>query len=370
MAPLIGREAELRALAARLPRRRLVTIVGPGGVGKTAVAIAAAHRLNPHYFARACLVDLGALSDPLTISSAIARALGPSRDSPNPRQKTLLILDSCEHVSQAVTGVVEQMLALAPEVHILATSRQSLRASDESVFRLAPLAVAPVWSRVSVAEALAFSAVSLFARRALEVRDTFELGDADVEAVIAICHRLDGLPLAIELAVMRADLLGVRGLASSLDDCLSLLTRGQRTASTRHRSLRASLDWSFATLSNFEQMALRRLAVFAGSFDLHSATAMMTGEGATPVTGAVDIVGSLVDKSLLTARVTGNKTVFRLLHTPRAYALGKLEASEESAAIKRRRAQLCCVGGETLPDWAAAAPLQATQRTDGNSSAS
>jgi predicted ATPase len=354
MTNLIGRDTVLGALAARLRRRRLVTIVGPGGVGKTAVALAAGERLAPGDFTRVCFVDLGTTCDPLTVSSTIAHALVPPPDSASPRPSTLLILDSCEHVSQAVSIVVEQVLALAPEVHILATSRQSLRTSDESVLRLAPLALAPTSGPLSVTEALAFSAVSLFARRALEARDTFELTEADVGAVAAICRRLDGLPLSIELAVMRADVLGVHAVAAGLSDCLTLLTQGARTAPARHRSLRASLDWSYSTLSNLEQVALRRLAVFTGSFDLQSALPVMLDDDSTPVSAVIDILGSLVDKSLLGARITADKTVFRLLHTTRAYALEKLNASHEWHAIKRRRVQLCCVGGETLPDWAAA----------------
>jgi predicted ATPase len=159
------------------------------------------------------------------------------------------------------------------------------------------------------------------------------------------------LPLAIELAAIRADVLGVRTVAANLHDCLTLLTRGTRTASERHRSLRASLDWSYATLSNAEQVALRRLAVFAGFFDLQSATAMMSDEASIPMAGARAILDSLADKSLLTHRATGDKTVFRLLHTTRAYALEKLEDSDECGIIKRRR-------------------MQAIQRGDGNSSAS
>jgi predicted ATPase len=341
LVPLIGREVMLAALATRLPRRRLVTIAGPGGVGKTALAVAAAHRMTAGYFGRVAFVDLGTISDPLAVSAAIARALGLPPVVSKPYPRTLLILDSCEHVSEAVNHAIEQVLALAPEAHILATSRQSLRARDESVLRLPPLAVVPLLGKLSVAEALEFSAVSLFSRRALEVRDTFEFDEADVEAVTAICRGLDGLPLAIELAAIRAEVLGVRAVAASLNDCLTLLTRGTRTASERHRSLRASLDWSYVTLPDAEQVALRRLAVFAGFFDLPSATAMMSDETATPIGGARAILDSLADKSLLTVRATGDKTVFRLLHTTRAYALEKLENSDECNTIKRRRAQLC-----------------------------
>jgi predicted ATPase len=343
LVPLIGREGGLAALATRLPRRRLVTIVGPGGVGKTALAVAAAHRMSPGYFGRVSFVDLGTISDPLAVSAAIARALALPPMLSNPYLRTLLILDGCEHVAEALAHAVEQVLALAPEAHILATSRQSLRVRDESVLRLPPLAVVPLSGNLSVAEALEFSAVSLFSRRALEARDSFEFAEADVEAVTTICRGLDGLPLAIELAAMRADVLGVRAVAANLNDCLTLLTRGTRTASERHRSLRASLDWSFAILSNAEQVALRRLAVFAGFFDLQSASAMMSDETATPIAGARAILDGLADKSLLNVRATGDKTVFRLLHTTRAYALEKLEDSDECSIIKRRRAQLCPV---------------------------
>jgi predicted ATPase len=188
-------------------------------------------------------------------------------------------------------------------------------------------------------QALRFSAIQLFAERAVAINNNFELQDSDVAAVVDICRRLDGLPLAIELAAGRLDLFGVRGLAARLDNVLGLLTRGYRTAAPRHRNLRALLAWSYDTLSPIEQIALRRLALFTAPFDLASATEMVIDE-AIDAADVIDILGGLTAKSLLVSEACGERIVYRNFETCRVFALQKLECSQDMSEIRRRYVRL------------------------------
>jgi predicted ATPase len=194
-------------------------------------------------------------------------------------------------------------------------------------------------------DALGFSAIQLFAERAMASLNTFELSDADIPTVVDICRRLDGLPLAIELAAARVDLFGIRGLAARLDDRLRLLTRGRRTAVSRHQTLRATLDWSYEILPRIEQIGLRRLAVFAGAFDARSATAVIADDEVQEA-DVLELLANLAAKSLLITHAAGDQVFYRLFDTSRAYALEKLDDSHESVEIKRRHAQLCCSWGK------------------------
>jgi predicted ATPase/DNA-binding winged helix-turn-helix (wHTH) protein len=356
---MIGRASVVATLTDRLPEGRFVTIVGPGGIGKTTVATATADHLQTSYPHGVCFVDLASIVDPQLVPGTVACAFGLATVSQDPLSKViellrhrrmLVVLDSCEHVVEAAAVLVEQLLSGAPSVHVIATSREPLRAKSEWVLRLPPLDLPPPVVALTVEQALAFSAMQLFAERAMASLDTFELKDADVPIVADICRRLDGLPLAIELAAARVDLFGIRGLAARLDDRLGLLTRGRRTAVPRHQTLRATLDWSYEILSHLEQTVLRRLAVFAGTFDMRSATAVAVGEEITSA-DVIDILTNLAAKSLLVVHAADDQVLYRLLDTSRAYALEKLEGSHESAAIKRRHAQLCCTWGEPDLDW-------------------
>jgi len=348
---IVGREAVVNSVKALLGCHRLVTIVGSGGVGKTVVALAAAQSLLQVDFPKLVAVDLAQVNDPARVVSCVAVAAGIAAGPLHcvsgiathmeavPR--TLIVLDSCEQVVHAVTSLVEGVLALAPDVHFLVTSREPLRARDESVFRLPALDVPPPGNSLSAARALEFSAVQLFTLRAAEIQASFELRDHDALAVTEICRRLDGLPLAIELAAACMEVFAARPLARSLDHALQLLTRGHRTAAPRHRSLRAMLDWSYQTLSPIGQMALCRLAVFAGSFDLGAASVVLSDT--QPQAGScevLEVLTGLAAKSLLSTRVSGNRVLFRLLHTSRVYALEKLESSNEGAVVRSRHAQL------------------------------
>jgi predicted ATPase/DNA-binding winged helix-turn-helix (wHTH) protein len=356
---MIGRAPVVATLASRLPHRRFVTIVGPGGIGKTTVAMAAADHLHDSYPHGVCFVDLASIADPLLISGTVASALGLTSVSQDPLpsiieflklKQMLIVLDNCEHVIEAAAHLTEKLLAGAPGVHLIATSRESLRARSEWVLRLAPLELPPPGAVLTAAEALGFSAIQLFAERTMASLSTFELSDADVPIVADICRRLDGLPLAIELAAARMDLFGIRGLAARLEDRLGLLTRGRRTAVPRHQTLRAMLDWSYEILPRVEQIALRRLAVFAGAFDTRSASAVIADDE-VQAADVLDVLTNLATKSLLVVHVAGEQIFYRLFDTSRAYALEKLDDSHESAEIKRRHARLCCSWGEDHLDW-------------------
>jgi predicted ATPase/DNA-binding winged helix-turn-helix (wHTH) protein len=345
---MFGRASVVSGLAARLPQRRFVTIVGPGGIGKTTVAMATAAHLHASCSHGVCFVDLASITDPLPIAGTLAAALGLANISQDPlpnvieflsHKQMLIVLDSCERVVAAAALLAEDLLSGAPSVTVIATSREPLRAKSEWVLRLTPLELPPRAASLTAAQALGFSAIELFAERALASLSTFELSDDEVSAVTDICRRLDGLPLAIELAAARVDLFGIRGLAARLDDRLGLLTRGPRTAVPRHQTLRATLDWSYEMLPRVEQMALRRLAVFAGTFDTPSASTVMVDDE-IDAADVLDILTNLAAKSLVMVHV-GEQILYRFLDTSREYAFEKLEGSQENAEIRRRHAQLC-----------------------------
>ena len=344
---LIGRGDTITRLADRLLRRRLLTIVGAGGIGKTSVALAVAEQLISAYEHGVWLIDLAPLADPRLVPSALADALGLEIRAGNPLpglvaslrdKKMLLVLDNCEHVIDAAAALAVGVLAGAAGVQVLATSREPLRIEGEHVHRLSPLASPPVVARLTAAEALGFPAVQLFVERAAATLDEFELTDADAPIVADICGRLDGIALAIELAAARVDTFGVRGVAAHLDDRFQLLTRGRRTALPRHRTLRATLDWSYELLPEPERVVLRRLAIFAGGF---------TEEAASAVAASVEIAASevveslanLVTKSLVSVDVGGVMVRYRPPETIRAYALQRLIESGEREQIARRHAE-------------------------------
>jgi predicted ATPase/DNA-binding winged helix-turn-helix (wHTH) protein len=340
---VIGRTASVDAISSQLARRRFVTIVGPGGIGKTTVALAVATHLADSYPQRVCFVELASLSNPQLIPGALAAVLGLATlgDQPLPalvahlqNKSMLIVLDNCEHALDAVAVLAERLLRGAPDIHLLATSRQPLRCEGEFLYHLAALAVPPRDGMPSISEALGFSAVELFAERAAASLDSFELTGGNVATVIDICHRLDGIPLAIELAAARVDLFGVEGLALRLNDCFSVLTKGRRTALPRHQTLRATLDWSFELLSDVEKIVLLRLATLIGEFTMDTAIALGSGTGSAPA-DIVDTITGLIEKSLVATDLSGNVVHYRLLSTTRAYALEKLGLSGEADSMAR-----------------------------------
>jgi predicted ATPase/DNA-binding winged helix-turn-helix (wHTH) protein len=344
---VVGRDDVISKLAQQLVRRRFLTIVGSGGIGKTTVAVAVADVVRASYGDGAWYVELASLSDPDLVPSTLCALLGITLLGVNPlsaltawlRDKHILIvLDNCEHVIGASAALAEAILKAAPHAGILATAREPLRAEGEWLHRLAPLELPPEGSVSTTAiEALGYSAVELFNERATARMDRFVLDDADVPAVFEICRRLDGVPLALELAAARVDTIGVDGLAVGLGDRFRLLTRGRRTALPRHQSLRAALDWSYELLPPDEQRLLRHLAIFPGGFTFEAAEAVGALEGAGDV--IVDGISSLVAKSLLTADEGATAPRWRLLETIRAYASQKLVESGEHIATARRHAE-------------------------------
>ena len=344
---MIGRSEVVEAIIADLPRVRLITLVGPGGIGKTRVALAVADAVAMLYPDGVLFIDLSPIADPQLVPSTLASALGLVSASGDPlsgligflRNKSMLIvLDSSEHVLEGTAAFAERVIGFAPGVHILATSREPLRAQGEQVRRLPALAVAPASGTISARDAAAFPAIELFVERAAANLDSFQLSDADAPIVARICRKLDGIPLAIELVAGRVDTFGIAGLESLLDDRFSLVTTGRRTAIARHRTMSAALEWSYRWLPEPEQAMLRQLAVFVGPFSLEAALSVRTEpESAKP--HMVECLANLVDKSLVSADIGGNVVAYRLLDTTRAYGQQKLLECGEFNDTSRRHAE-------------------------------
>ncbi len=343
---VIGRAPVIDALCTQLPLRRLVTIVGPGGIGKTTVALAAAKSLTAAYADGFVFVDLAPVNDATLITSLLATALGIS---PRPDlsvadlsaalqdRRMLIVLDSCEHQVEAAADLAERLIESVPSIDILATSREPLRAQGEWVERLPPLGTPTVTTPVSASETLAFPAVQLFVARAAASLGGYELTDADASAVADICRRLDGIALAIELAAGRVDTLGIRGLANSLKESFEALTRGRRTALARHQTMRGTLDWSYGFLPPSEQVLFRWLAVFNGGFSMQAAHAIAHDSQLSHAT-IDEALANLVAKSLVTATFANEGTHYRLLEVTRAYGAEQLSASGEADRIARQHA--------------------------------
>jgi predicted ATPase len=277
---LIGRDVVVTKLVEQLTKHRLVTIVGPGGIGKTSVAFAVAERMIDAYKDGVWAIDLSPTADPGLVLGEVAGALGVKAGAELTIQtlvaalrdrRMMLVFDNCAHVIDAAAKLVSAILRGAPHIRILASSREPLRTEGEHLCRLQPLEI-PLPSRdIAAAEALRYSSVQLFVEQAATSLDGFQLTDSGAPLVAEICRKLDGIPLAIELAAARVGVLGLGGLAAQLDNRLRLLTDGRRTALPRHRTMRATLDWSYDLLSPPEQTIFKRLAVFVGGFTLCAA---------------------------------------------------------------------------------------------------
>ncbi len=344
---IVGRDDIIAALAAQLAQRRLLTLVGSGGIGKTTVAVAVAESVSASYDDGVWFVGLASLPDPDLVTSALGTVFGVSLPGVNPisglagwlrDKRALIVLDSCEHVLGAVAAIAEAILKAAARVSILATSREPLRAEGEWLHRLSSLELPPRSDYLTPEGALQYSAVQLFNERAIATMDEFALRDDDVAPVLEICHRLDGMPLALELAAARVDAFGVKDLAARLDNRFTLLTKGRRTALPRHQTLRATMDWSHDLLSEAERVILRRIAVFRGDFTIEAAAAVAAGEWITAA-DVFDGVANLAAKSLIATDISGEVTFHRLLDTTRAYGLQKLTESGELEAVARRHAE-------------------------------
>lgn len=345
---VVGRADVIEAVDRDLQEARLVTIVGPGGVGKTTVAVACAQAILEAGTESAWLVDLAPIKDANLVASAIAAAIGLSAHSANMMsalceylrgRDMLLLFDSCEseNIIDAVAECAFSILSEAPGVRILATSREPLRLKGERVKRLRGLALPPERPDLQTEEALSFGAVELFVDRAADRIEGFRLKDGEACVVAELCRRLDGLPLAIELVATRIDMFGIAGLLAQLDARVHLLMT-KRAGPERHRTIRAAIDWSYDLLSPGQQMVMRRLAVFAGSFSLESACAVTMDETISRE-AAIDHVSELAEKSLLATDTRHEPPLFRLLDTTRAYALEKLVDAREVEASRWRHAR-------------------------------
>ncbi len=344
---VVGRDETVAGVAAQVRERRFVTLVGPGGIGKTTVALAVAESSGAGFRDGTRFVDLSLVADLRLVPGAVASALGLAVAASNPAaglaaalagRDMLVILDNCEHVIEAAAALAEAIVRGAGGVHVLATSREPLRAAGERIVRLGPLELPATSVGLTAAEALRYPGVQLFVERAVASDDGFRMEDADVALVVEICRRLDGIALAIELAAGRVSVFGLVGLAARLDDRFRLLTEGRRTALPRHKTLGATLDWSYGLLAPSEQAVFARLGILAGSFPLDTGVAIGAGDG-IDAADAVEALASLVGKSMVAADAGRTAMRYRLLETMRAYAQRKLAESGELPAVARRHAE-------------------------------
>jgi predicted ATPase/DNA-binding SARP family transcriptional activator/Tfp pilus assembly protein PilF len=342
LSSFIGRETELAELRRLLAGARLVTLTGAGGCGKSRLALQAAAGLVDDFADGVWLVELAPLADPALVPQAVAEALDlqttndrPARDHLlaylRPRQM-LLILDNCEHLIEDAAGLAETLLGYCPHLRILATSREALDVPGETAWLVPSLALPESGEPPVLADLAQVEAIRLFVERAAAVLSTFSLTEGNAAAVVHLCQRLDGIPLAIELAAARVKLLRVEQIAARLDDRFGLLTGGSRTALPRHRTLAALIDWSYELLSPAEQRLLRRLSVFPGSFTYDAVEAVCAdGEGGN----TLELLAQLVNKSLVGAgREPGQEARYHLLETIRQYAWEKLASGGEALAAR------------------------------------
>jgi predicted ATPase/DNA-binding winged helix-turn-helix (wHTH) protein len=358
---LIGRDQAVLSLQDLLSAYRVVTLTGPGGIGKTALALEVARSMSPILKSDSLLVELASLSNPELVPSALARVLGLKLDGEEisaesvsraiGAKELLLILDNCEHVVDAVAKLTEVIVSRCPRTTVLATSREVLRIGGERVYRVLPLNV-PSESQIEPKDALGNAAVELFIARAGALGSDFKRDAENLGAIASICRRLDGIPLAIEFAAAHAVMLGPPEIAALLDDRFKFLTTGRRTALPRHQTLRATLDWSYDLLPETESRVLRHLAIFAGDFLLDAAIAVARDIAASSVR---DHLANLVAKSLVVADLRGENPHYRLLDTTRVYALEKLRSGGEYRDAARRH-------GEYYRDYLAKAEAESESK--------
>src|SRR4051794_31232232 len=344
MSTLIGRGRELAETRRILGRARLLTLTGMGGAGKSTLAIELARQCIDDYSGEVHLVELAALTSGDQVATQLAGALRldlPSDSSPMDalvaqlrRRRALIVLDNCEHLLDACARVVTELLRGCPELSVLATSREALRVDGEVSWRLPSLQLPDLDSSPTLDELAEIASVELFVARAAAASPAFALSEDNAAAVSEICYRLDGIPLALELAAACVPVLSPRQIADRLEDALNLLRRGGRAAVTRQQTLGATLEWSYQLLDDDEQAVFRRLSVFAGSFTLDAVQAVCGAD--LDDMGVLAAVGRLVDTSLVAAEMRPDATRYRLLETVRQYAVGQLRAAGEAADVSAR----------------------------------
>src|SRR5437762_6203197 len=364
----IGRRRELAEVRKKLSAARLVSLVGPGGVGKTRLAVRIVADLARGFRDGAWLVELADVRDPARVSNAAMAAFG-LRDQALTEplvlllsylkdKELLLVLDNCEHLLGSAAQVAADVIKAAPDVRVLVTSREPLAIAGEHVVPVPPLELPSGSAAESLARLGQNEAVRLFTERAAAASGTFELSGANQIAVAEVCRRLDGLPLAIELAAVRSRVLTVEQIRDRLNDRFGLLTGGSRAALPRHQTLRTTIDWSYDLLTLREQTILRRLSVFAGKFTLEDVEAVCTSEDVAAA-NALDCLSSLVDRSLVMKEDANNLACYRLHETMREYAALKLrEAGEENVVELRcteyyvsRNQRAVSQGRHRLVEW-------------------
>jgi predicted ATPase/DNA-binding winged helix-turn-helix (wHTH) protein len=338
LARMAGRDDTVRKLAAQLAERRFVTVLGAAGIGKTTVAVAVGHALLDNFGGGVRFVELGSLTDPALVAATVASTLGVQVHTDEALERlraflqdrrVLLVLDNCEHVVEAAARLAEHLFLHAPHMRVLTTSREALRVEGEHVHRLGPLETPMELVGLDADTVQTFPAVQVFLERAAASGWSGELTDDDVPIVAEACRRLDGVPLAIELAASFVGRHGLEGIAALLDDRLRvLLQRGRRTAPPRHRTIHALIAWSYDRLSEHERVILRRLSVFVGTFSFDAAKAIVL-EGGDSAEFLPGVMSELVAKSLLSVSVEDCAVVYRLLETTRVYALERLAESGE-----------------------------------------
>jgi non-specific serine/threonine protein kinase len=351
----IGRERDIAELRALLARSRCLTLTGPGGCGKTRLALQVASQLRDELTDGVWLVELASLNDPTLVPQTVATTLGFPEQSGRALtdvlanhlrpKKLLLVLGNCEHLVVACTQLVEALLHQCPHLTILATSRESLNVAGEIVWLVPSLAspktsvdrenFAAAYSRPRTQDIGQFDAIRLFVERTTAVMPAFKLTEQNALAIAQVCHRLDGIPLAIELAAARVKVLTVEQLAERLDDCFQVLTAGQRMALPHHQTLRATMDWSYALLSDQERLLFQRLSAFAGGCTLAAVEAICAGEGLERG-DILDLLAHLVDKSLVTVEALTGEARYRMLETVRQYSLEQLRASGQEGVVRGR----------------------------------
>src|SRR5438128_5084265 len=364
----IGRRRELAELRKKLTSARLVSLVGPGGVGKTRLAIRIATDLGRSFAGGPWLIELAEVRDSTLVTNAVLAALDlRDQAATEPRalllgylqdKELLLVVDNCEHLLGAAAQLVADVIRGAPGVRVIATSREPLSVSGEHVMPVAPLELPSADASEQLAHLQQNEAVMLFTDRAMAASGTFELTASNQAAVVDLCRRLDGLPLAIELAAVRTRVLSVEQIRDRLTDRFALLTGGSRVALPRHQTLRTTIDWSHDLLDSGERRLLRQLCVFAGKFTLEAIESICLS-GDISAANPLDMLSSLVDKSLVIKEDVKTRARYRLHETMREYARVRLrQAGEEDAAelrcteyyVSRARA-LDAQARYRLPEW-------------------
>jgi predicted ATPase/DNA-binding winged helix-turn-helix (wHTH) protein len=361
---MIGRETVIREVSDKLRDERFVTLLGPGGIGKTTIALAVGRAAAEEFSGHVYFVNLESLTDPRHVAGAVATSLGLALKSKDPgleladlvrSRKLLIILDSCEHVIEAVASLAEQLYQQTEEIHVLTTSRELLKVEGEHCYRVLPLDCPPDGPAQTANAVLRYPSVQLFVRRVAARAGSVVLTDEEAPFVAEMCRKLDGIPLAIELAAGQAAALGIKSTVSLLASRMGLLRLSHRTAVPRHRTLRATLDWSYNLLSEGERIVFRRIAPFVGHFTLEGAR-YVAGELGAGTGEIFDAIAGLVEKSLITTRIDETQAQYRLLDTTRAYALEKLEEHAEVDPISLRHAEYVIQQLESQKEMLSAQP--------------